>query len=98
MARRLIGAIALAFAVGGCMARQTPPVAAPVGDPCGAAGLGEYRGQTLTPDRLARITAAAGARAVRTIRPGDAMTMDYREDRLNVELDGDGRIVRLRCG
>ena len=44
----------------------------------------------------ARILAAAGQ--VRTIRPGDAVTMDFRPDRLNLEIGEDGRITRFRCG
>ena len=39
-----------------------------------------------------------GSRSLRWIRPGDAVTMDYREDRLNIELDGQNRVARLRCG
>ncbi len=39
-----------------------------------------------------------GARAIRWIRPGDAVTMDYRDDRLNIELDAAGRVKMLRCG
>ena len=27
-----------------------------------------------------------------------AVTMDYRSDRLNIELGPDGRVVRVRCG
>jgi hypothetical protein len=27
-----------------------------------------------------------------------AVTMDYRSDRLNIELGPDGKVVRLRCG
>ena len=39
-----------------------------------------------------------GARSIRWIRPGDMVTMDYREDRLNIELDERNRVKRLRCG
>jgi hypothetical protein len=39
-----------------------------------------------------------GARSIRWIRPGDAVTMDYREDRLNIELDARGRVAAVRCG
>jgi translation initiation factor IF-1 len=40
----------------------------------------------------------SGAARMRWIRPGDVVTMDYREDRLNIHLDERGRIVRLVCG
>ena len=39
-----------------------------------------------------------GAAALRWIRPGDMVTMDYRADRLNIELDERHRVKALRCG
>ncbi|WP_417263421.1 I78 family peptidase inhibitor [Celeribacter sp.] len=35
---------------------------------------------------------------VRVLRPGMAMTQDYRPDRTNIEIGPDGRIVRAWCG
>lgn len=34
----------------------------------------------------------------RVIGPDDAVTMDYRPERTNVDLDAAGRIIRIRCG
>lgn len=34
----------------------------------------------------------------RIIRPGQAVTMDYRAERMNVELDDEDRVVRVYCG
>ncbi|MBX3562039.1 MAG: hypothetical protein KF780_09540 [Sphingomonas sp.] len=45
-------------------------------------------------DALAR----SNSRSLRWIRPGDAVTMDYREDRLNIHIDARGRIERITCG
>ena len=42
--------------------------------------------------------AAAGAKSVRVIRPGQAVTQDYRTDRLNLETDDAGIVVRTHCG
>jgi hypothetical protein len=39
-----------------------------------------------------------GARTLRWIRPGDAVTMDLLSDRLNIELDAQGRVRRVSCG
>lgn len=65
---------------------------------CSADATTRFVGRMLdaTIERDAR--AAAGARTVRVIRPGMAVTMDYREDRLNIEVDDAGRIERLHCG
>lgn len=40
----------------------------------------------------------ANARTARVLRPDDAATMDYREDRLNIRLGEDGRVDALVCG
>ncbi|WP_342237646.1 I78 family peptidase inhibitor [Inquilinus sp. OTU3971] len=35
---------------------------------------------------------------LRTVRPGEAVTMDYRADRLTVEVDAQGKILRASIG
>ena len=40
----------------------------------------------------------SGAVKLRWIRPGMMVTMDYREDRLNVELDDTNKVTKVRCG
>lgn len=35
---------------------------------------------------------------LRVVHPGDALTQDYRPDRLNINLDADGLISRVWCG
>ena len=40
----------------------------------------------------------SGARRSRRIRPGDVVTMDYSEDRLNIYVDARGRVERFTCG
>ncbi|MWB76554.1 hypothetical protein GLS40_00795 [Pseudooceanicola sp. 216_PA32_1] len=37
-------------------------------------------------------------KAVRVVRPGMVVTMDYRSDRLNVELNDEDVIVKVTCG
>ncbi|ABS61837.1 hypothetical protein Plav_0214 [Parvibaculum lavamentivorans DS-1] len=60
-------------------------------------GLGVWVGQPYEEAKDA-IEAREGIETVRVIRPGDAVTQDFRDDRLNVELDEDGNITNLRCG
>lgn len=40
----------------------------------------------------------SNSRALRWIRPGDAVTMDFRQDRLNIHLDARGAVERITCG
>lgn len=72
--------------------------APPADDECGAGKLGAFLNLAGSADVLARLRTAAGHDRIRVIHPGDVVTMDYRADRLNVELGEDGRIQRLRCG
>jgi len=65
---------------------------------CGAAKVQGYLGQKETEPLLAEIGKAANPGTMRVIRPGSAVTMDYRPDRLDIETDLDRRITRLRCG
>ena len=61
-------------------------------DACGASGY-----QSLVGQPLAAATFPAGL-DLRLINPGESVTMDYRADRLNVELNGAGIIEVVRCG
>jgi hypothetical protein len=69
------------------------PVAPPAVDACGAAELQDLVGQ---PQGAA--SAITFAVPVRIIQPNSAVTMDLREDRLNVEVGADGNIARIFCG
>lgn len=71
-----------------------PPEAA---DQCGASKLGAYVGKPADDLTTAAIRAAVVHDRIRVIRPGTAVTMDYRADRLNVDVGEDGRIRRLYC-
>ena len=60
-----------------------------------AAGLvGRKRSEALGAEAMR----LSGARALRWIPEGAMVTMDYREDRLNIELDGAGTVTKIRCG
>ena len=77
-----------------------PPVISDggLGGTCDAKAASAYVGQAISEAVAEQAKAAAGARGVRIIRPGMAVTMDYRAGRLNLELDEAGRIVKASCG
>jgi hypothetical protein len=77
-----------------------PPVISDggLGGTCDAKAASAYVGQDISEAVAEQAKAAAGARGVRIIRPGMAVTMDYRAGRLNLELDEAGRIVKASCG
>lgn len=65
---------------------------------CNADRAQPLLGRKATPGLVERAKQRSGAHAVRVIRPGDAVTMDFRSDRLNVELDDAGKVTAIRCG
>ena len=65
---------------------------------CTAASAREYLGRELDAHTVDDARAHAGALRSRVIKPGEPVTMDVDPLRLNVELDQNGRIHRLRCG
>jgi hypothetical protein len=62
-------------------------------DLCGASGFQGLVGQTGEIARMLELD-----QTVRIIPPDSAVTMDFRPDRINFELDAEGRIAAVRCG
>ena len=65
---------------------------------CKADELGSFVGQKATAEIGATVMERSGARTLRWIPPNSAVTMDYREDRLNIEYDDNMMITRVNCG
>jgi len=80
--------LALPLALVACVGEPRP---AP--DTCGASALSGLAGQ-----HRKVLETMKFANTVRIIEPGMAVTMDYSETRLNIELDEKGTIARLSCG
>ncbi|MCK9542042.1 MAG: I78 family peptidase inhibitor [Novosphingobium sp.] len=78
---------------------ESPAVetANPTEDQCGASKLSEYLNAVPTKDVMDNIKAIVGHDRIRVIEPGSAVTMDYRVDRLNLDIGEDGRIKRFHC-
>lgn len=89
----------LLLPLGGCVTTQEEEAAGD--DPryaCNAGNLGGLVGRTASTQLGAEAMRTANARTIRWIRPGDMVTMDYRTDRLNIDLDAQNRVTRFRCG
>ena len=92
---RAIGMFATALLAAGCMDGRPTPMPGP--RVCNAGAVQGFIGAPMSPRLQARLRARSGATAVRVVRPGEAVTMDFRRDRLTVELGERGRIRTLRC-
>lgn len=65
---------------------------------CSTEDLSALAGRAASSELGVEAMRLSGARRLRWIRPGDAVTMDYRADRLNIHLDGQNRVERFACG
>ena len=92
-------ALAAIFAAG-CttMAAEEPAPGHPSGATCNADGLDSFVGQAATQENGAEILRRSGAKTLRWIPHGAAVTMEYRFDRVNVKLDPQNRIEAVTCG
>jgi hypothetical protein len=65
---------------------------------CRAEGMDRFVGRDGTPETGAEILRASGAKTLRWLRPGMAVTMDFRNDRVNLRIASDNRVQSVSCG
>lgn len=80
-------------------ATTAPPPAGPA-DPtaCRPDGLAQFTGQPASEQLGIDIQRVSGARTLRWVAHGMAVTMDFRSDRVTVWLTADNRVERANCG
>jgi hypothetical protein len=86
---------AAALLTAGC---ATPAAEAVGGGRCDASRAQKLIGRTKSAEVGAKALRLSGATALRWIAPGTMVTMDYRENRVNLRVDGAGKIVKVDCG
>lgn len=103
----ITGPLAIGLVLVGCASMSSPPPrdAAPRpptvtegGDRCGAGRVQDRVGRHYDESLGDSIRSESGAGVLRVMRPGEAHTLEYRGDRLNVRLDEDGVITAIGCG
>ena len=65
---------------------------------CDAGAVAWAVGQPANQDVMGRVWRESGAGLIRPIAPGQAVTRDFRADRVNVHIDRDNRISAVSCG
>ena len=95
-------AIALPLAActhaGSSTAADTPPHVAGSNQECKPDTLEAFTGRTADEATIKKLVADSGARHARVVKPGMAVTMDFRQDRVTVQVDAQNRIERASCG
>lgn len=99
----LLPAAAGAILLTACAASgpATAPASATPPEPvfqCNADGARFAVGQQLSPQLEAAARVRAGAGLVRTLKPGQVVTMELNGARLNLDVDARGRVTDVRCG
>lgn len=74
------------------------PEAAPGVTPCDTEAVQSLIGTQGSEAVYAKAMQDSGAKAHRALGPNDMATMDFRPDRLNIDLDENGAITGFRCG
>jgi Peptidase inhibitor I78 family len=95
--RTLIFTLGLA-SLGACTIAQSDATASRPTGACHGEGLGQFTGQPASADLGARILRESGARTIRWVPKGSAVTMEYSAERVTVMLDGSNRVERASCG
>ncbi len=67
-------------------------------DLCKAGVAADSIGRKDTPELRAEVARKVGHSRIRWLPPGTIVTQDFRGDRLNVDIDAGGVVVRARCG
>lgn len=97
MKKALIVGFALTmFAVAAC-APIAPLPGVPTGE-CSTTGLDNLVGRVATPSLISHAKRRSGASLARVLRPGQIVTMEYRNGRLNVNVDEKNRVKSFTCG
>ena len=94
--RKIALIVALLPLVAAC-APVAPLPGVPTGS-CSADRLDRFVNRRATPDVLARVKSRSGASVVRVLRPGQIVTMEFLNGRLNVNVDDRNWIKRFNCG
>jgi len=89
--------IVLLLSMGACatIPPEAPPQ--PIGL-CNAEGARSAVGREPSGEVVERARVDSGSATVRVVRPGDAVTMDFRSDRLNLNVNARNAIDAVKCG
>jgi len=68
------------------------------GGTCRPDSLAAFAGREATPDTLAELQRASGAKTIRVVQPGMMVTMEFSPERVTVQLAPGNKIERASCG
>lgn len=87
------------LACAGCATTDRMPIRHAQADNmgCRVTGLEQFHGRPASPELAFDIIRASGARDIRWVQPGQAVTLEHRADRVTVRLDSQNRVQSIAC-
>lgn len=98
MIRTTLSTTALVLVAAACTTMGPPPVASQGMESCTTDTISWVIGNAATPEVVERAQYESHSRDVRVVEPDQAVTLDYREDRLNLHVNKAGAIHEATCG
>ncbi|GAA4014685.1 hypothetical protein GCM10022280_11510 [Sphingomonas swuensis] len=65
---------------------------------CSGTMLAQFKGRPASAELANEIIRSSGSKTLQWVAKGMMVTMDYRDDRVRVWLDGQNRVERANCG
>jgi hypothetical protein len=93
-----LASLSLLALLAGCSSSQPSQPAAEVSGECTVEQLQGMLGQHASAERIEQLQQQANAKVLRVLAPGDAATLDYNLQRLNIHIDESETIIQLSCG
>ena len=79
-------------------AQPAPPAPPPAATACDDSQAQWAIGKKVTEAEVEQARKDSGAEIVRTLKPNQAVTMEFNANRLNLDLDDAGAVTAIRCG
>ncbi|GLO13506.1 lipoprotein [Pseudomonas putida] len=102
--RALLATLAVAAVLAGCSTGGnsggggSPAAAAGNDGRCEASGADFAIGKQGSAELLEQARKASGSQIARILKPHDVVTLEYRSERLNLNVDEQGKVARVNCG
>lgn len=101
LATLLVATVLAGCSTGGSSGASAPVApAAPAGNDgrCEASGADFTVGKPASAELLEQARKASGSQMARILKPHDVITLEYRSERLNLNVDDKGVVTRVNCG
>lgn len=99
LATLLLATVLAGCSTGGTSGGSAAPAAPASNDGrCEASGADFTVGKPATAELLEQARKASGSQMARILKPHDMITLEYRSERLNLNVDDKGMVTRVNCG